>query len=34
MIGYTGLLLIFQTFTQQERSLLLEAMRVRFTPRN
>lgn len=29
LIAYTGLLLMFQTFTQQERALLLEAMRVR-----
>ena len=31
LIAYTVLLLMFQTFTQQERSLLLEAMRVRLT---
>jgi O-antigen/teichoic acid export membrane protein len=29
LIAYTGLLLILQTFTQQERSLLLNAMRIR-----
>ncbi len=34
MVVYTGVLLIFQTFTQQERSLLLDAMRVRLSPGN
>jgi len=34
MVVYTGVLLMFQTFTQQERSLLLDAMRVRLSAGN